>query len=260
MRIRTLAVLCLIALMISGVGTAADRPSYQKPPKVVSDILESPPTPAVSVAPSRDRLLEMQGVRHPSIADFREAMAEGTGQRALVEKVFAEQVYNVRKVDDRVTEFESEEILPEPGLVEVNGKVVERKPSEVDKSIEDARAAFKKAHPKAKDGEGPFEYATSIIVRRAGAVVPQTVLVRFEDGSSQTLRLPGTGDKRWARWRLVTKSQAKSVELDPERRVFLDKDKLDDSRTLEADGTASRRWSADIAAFFQSLLALLVTV
>lgn len=197
--------------------------------------------------------------RHPSIADFREAMAEGTGQRALVEKVFAEQVYNVRKVDDRITEFESEEILPEPGLVEVNGKVVERKPSEVDKSIEDARAAFKKAHPKAKDGEGPFEYATSIIVRRAGAVVPQTVLVRFEDGTSQTLRLPGTGDKRWARWRLVTKSQAKSVELDPERRVFLDKDKLDDSRTREPDGTASRRWTADIAAFFQSFLALLVT-
>ena len=51
-----------------------------------------------------------------------------------------------------------------------------------------------------------------------------------------------------------------SAELDPERRVFLDKDKLDDSRTVEANGAASRRWSADIAAFFQSLFALLVTV
>ena len=198
--------------------------------------------------------------RHPSIADFREAMAEGTGQRALVEKVFAEQVYDVRKVDDRIAEFSSEEILPEPGLVEVKGKVVERKQSEIDKQVEDARAAYKKAHPKAKDGEGPYEYATRIVVRRDGAVVPQTLLVRFEDGSSQTLRLPGTGDKRWARWRLVTKSQAVSVELDPERRVFLDKDKLDDSRTREPDGSASRRWSADIAALFQSLFALLVTV
>jgi hypothetical protein len=197
--------------------------------------------------------------RHPSIADFRESMAEGTGQRALVEKVFAEQVYNVRKVDDRIAEFESDEILPQPGLVEVKGQVVERKPSEIDKSVEDARTAWTKAHPKAKKGEGPFEYATRIVVRRAGAVVPQNVLVRFADGTSQTLRLPGNGDKRWARWRLVTKSQAVSVEIDPERRVFLDKDKIDDSRTLEADGSAARRWSADIAAFFQSLLALLVT-
>ena len=198
--------------------------------------------------------------RHPSIADFREAMAEGTGQRALVEKVFAEQVYDVRKVDDRIAEFSSDEVLPEPGLVEAKGKVVERKQSEIDKQVEDARAAYKKAHPKAKDGEGPYEYATRIVVRRDGAVVPQTLLVRFEDGSSQTLRLPGTGDKRWARWRLVTKSQAVSVELDPERRVFLDKDKLDESRTREPDGSASRRWSADIAALFQSLFALLVTV
>ena len=50
------------------------------------------------------------------------------------------------------------------------------------------------------------------------------------------------------------------MELDPERRVLLDRDKLDDSRTREADGSASRRWTADIAAALQSFLALLVTV
>ena len=62
MRIRTLVVLCLVALLVGGIATAADRPTYQKPPKVVSDILESPPTPAVSVAPSRDRLQTVHGV------------------------------------------------------------------------------------------------------------------------------------------------------------------------------------------------------
>ena len=81
MRIRTLATVLLITLVISGIGVAADRPTYQKPPKVVSDVLESPPTPVVSVSPARDRLLEMQGVRHPSIADLAAPMLRLAGLR-----------------------------------------------------------------------------------------------------------------------------------------------------------------------------------
>ncbi|MCC8362239.1 M1 family metallopeptidase [Lysobacter sp. A6] len=203
--------------------------------------------------------------RHPSSADFREALAEGTGQRALIEKTFAEQVYGTRKVDDSIAEFSSDEILPQPGIVEYKGKPVEITQEQIDKAVDGVREKWKKAHPKAKENEGAasmgaFPYATRIVVRRDGAVVANTVLVRFEDGTSRTLRMSDTGDKRWARWRLVTRSKAVSVELDPERRVFLDRDKIDDSRTLEADGSASRRWSADLAALFQSFLALLVSV
>jgi hypothetical protein len=199
--------------------------------------------------------------RHPSIADFREAMAEGTGQRALVERVFAQQVYGVRKVDDRIVDFDSSEHLPAPGLVEWKGKPVELTQKHVDKAVDDLRERWKKAHPKAKDGEGPFPYVTRVVVRRSGAAVPQTLLVRFADGSSRTLRWDdATGAERWARFRLVTRSRAESVELDPENRIFLDRDKLDDSRTREANMSASRRWSADIAASLQSVYALLVTL
>ena len=81
MRTRTLVVLCLVALMVGGVAAAADRPTYQKPPKVVSDVLESAPTPAVSVSPTRDRLLEVEGVRHPSIADLAAPMLRLAGLR-----------------------------------------------------------------------------------------------------------------------------------------------------------------------------------
>jgi hypothetical protein len=198
--------------------------------------------------------------RHPSIADFRDAMAEGTGQPALVAKMFAEQVYGTRKVNDRIAEFSSDEVLPQPGLVEFKGKPVELTQAHIDTAVDKLREAYKKAHPKAKEDEGPFPYATRIQVRRDGAVVPQTLLVRFEDGSSRTFALDDAGDKRWARFNIVTRSRAVSAELDPERRVFLDSDKLDDSKTREPDGSASRRWSADIAALFQSFLALLVTV
>ncbi len=81
MRIRTLAVLCGLALLMGSFAVAADRPTYQKPPKVITDILESPPTPNVSVSPARDRFLEMQGVRHPSIADLAAPMLRLAGLR-----------------------------------------------------------------------------------------------------------------------------------------------------------------------------------
>jgi len=198
--------------------------------------------------------------RHPSVADFEQALIEGTGRPDVVKRTFAQQVYGVRKVDDRVVDFDSEERLPAAGLVEWKGKPVELTGKHIDKAIEDLRAKWTKAHPKAKEGEGPFPYATRIVVRRDGAAVPQTLLVRFEDGSSRTIRWDAAEGDRWGRWRFVTRSRAVSVELDPENRIFLDRDKLDDSRTREADGTASRRWTADVAAALQSVYALMVTL
>lgn len=198
--------------------------------------------------------------RHPGTADLEQALIEGTGRRDVVERAFAQQVYGVRKVDDRIAEFDSNERLPAPGLVEYKGKPVELTDKHIDKAVEDLRAKWKKDHPKAKEGEGPFPYVTRVVVRRDGAAVPQALLVRFEDGSSRTLRWDADEGDRWGRWRFVTRSRAVSVELDPERRVFLDRDKLDDSRTREADGSASRRWTADLAAVIQSAYALLVTL
>lgn len=198
--------------------------------------------------------------RHPSTADFEQALIEGTGRPDVVKRVFAQQVYGVRKVDDRVVEFDSEERLPTAGLVEWKGKPVELTGKHIDKAVEDLRAKWKKAHPKAKEGEGPFPYVTRVAVRRDGAAVPQTLLVRFEDGTSRTIRWDAAEGDRWGRWRLVTRSRAVSVELDPENRIFLDRDKLDDSRTREADGSASRRWTADVAAVLQSAYALMVTL
>ncbi|BCT91392.1 hypothetical protein LYSHEL_04160 [Lysobacter helvus] len=198
--------------------------------------------------------------RHPSIADLQQTLAESTGQRALVERVFAQQVYGTQKVDDRIAKFESEEVLPAPGLVEWKGKPVELTQAQIDKTVDKLRETWKKAHPKAKDGEGPFPYHTHVVVKREGASVPQTVLVRFEDGSSKAFRWDDASGERWARWQLVTRSRAVSVQLDPERRINLDRDKLDDGQTREANTAASRRWTADVFAALQSLYSVMVTL
>ena len=198
--------------------------------------------------------------RHPSIADLQQVLGDSTGQRALVDRVFAQQVYGTQKVDDRIAKFESEEVLPAPGLVEWKGKPIELTQEQIDKSVDKLRETWKKADPKAKEGEGPFPYHTRVVVKREGASVPQTVLVRFEDGSSKAFHWNDTTGERWARWQMTTRSRAVSVQLDPERRINLDRDKLDDGQTREANTAASRRWTADVFAVLQSLYSVMVTL
>ncbi len=196
--------------------------------------------------------------RHPSIADFRDAMIEGTGQRDVVEQIFAQQVYATRKVDDSVAEFSSEEVLPVPGYVERNGKRIEVTSEALDKAVEAKRKAWKDKHPDAKNEEGPFPYRTTVLVRREGADVPQVLRVEFADGSSETVRWSGT--QPWQRFSWTKRSKAVSAQLDPDGNINLDSNKLDDGRTLESDRSATRRWTGDVAALLQNFFAMLVSL
>jgi dipeptidyl aminopeptidase/acylaminoacyl peptidase len=54
---------------------------YQKPPKAVLDVLDAPPPPTVIFSPARDRMLLVQGVRYPSIADLAAPMLRLAGSR-----------------------------------------------------------------------------------------------------------------------------------------------------------------------------------
>jgi hypothetical protein len=188
--------------------------------------------------------------RHPSVADLRETLAEVTGQRALVERVFAQQVYAATRVDDRIGGFTSEEVLPQPGA-----KVTSEQADEQEEKI---RKDWKKTHKDAKDGTGPFPFRTEVIVRRRGADVPQTLVVKFADDSKETVSW--SGEQRWQKFVWTKPVKAVSAEIDPDHKHLLDVNKLDDSRTLKSNGSATRRWTADFSAFIQSLIALIVTV
>ncbi|MFC7302060.1 M1 family metallopeptidase [Cognatiluteimonas weifangensis] len=196
--------------------------------------------------------------RHPSIADLRQALIEGTGQRATVERIFAQQVYGVQPVDDRIAAFSSNEVLPQPGYVQYRGRRIELTSAAIDKAIADKRAAWKKAHPEAKPGEGPFPYRTSVLVRRAGADVPQTVTVTFADGSRATAHFSGT--RPWQRFTWTKHGKAVSVQLDPQHKVYLDASKFDDARTLENDGSVAQRLTGQFASALQTLFSFLVSL
>jgi hypothetical protein len=76
------------------------------------------------------------------------------------------------------------------------------------------------------------------MVLRKGADVPQTLKVSFADGSSKTVKFDGP--RAWQRFTWETASKAVSAQLDPDNRIYLDANKLDDGRTLKADASATR--------------------
>ncbi|HZS08223.1 MAG TPA: prolyl oligopeptidase family serine peptidase [Blastocatellia bacterium] len=71
---------CLIVLLLI-VPVALAQQGYQKPPKVVTDILDAPPPPLVSLSPTRDRMLLLDHSRYPSIAELAEPMLRLAGLR-----------------------------------------------------------------------------------------------------------------------------------------------------------------------------------
>jgi len=196
--------------------------------------------------------------RHPSIADLQATLSEVSGKPDVVAQVFDQFVYGTARIDDRVTDIVSHEVLPLPGTVVKDGRRTEVDSDTIDASVKKQRDAWKKDHPDAKKGTGPFPWKTTVTVWRDGAPVPQTLKVTFSDGSSKALRWDD--DRRWARFEIVGPTKAVSAELDPERKLFLDNNKLNDSRTVDANHAASHRWGADFAALLQGFYALLGTL
>jgi hypothetical protein len=203
--------------------------------------------------------------RHPSIADLREVLAEVSGQPALVNKVFDSQVYAAAKIDDRIDSLKCEEDLPLVGsYADAKGEQVEVTEDRRDAMIKARRKAWKKDHAgeadKARDGEvaGPFAWRCMLVARRTGAPVAQTIVVRFADGTSETV--DWNDGSTWLRKSWVKPVKAVSAELDPQHLHYADMNLVDNSRTVKSDTRPARRLTTDFAAFFQSLLALIASL
>jgi hypothetical protein len=197
--------------------------------------------------------------RHPSIADLRETLAEVSGRRELVESVFERQVYATEKVDDGIESFTSTEELPHPGTAAAAGAWTETTEKQVDEQVATARKTWTQAHPDAKEGNGgPFLYRTKLTLRRRGAPVAQDVVVKFADGSSETVHWDGP--QRWQRYVWVKPAKAVSAEIDPDGHNFLDANVLDDGRLIESDASATRRITGVAAMLEQALLSLAGTL
>jgi dipeptidyl aminopeptidase/acylaminoacyl peptidase len=72
---RVSILLCVPALVLLGAEI------YRKPPKAVLDVLNSPPTPALSISPARNYAMQGQPVRNPPIAELAQPMLRLAGLR-----------------------------------------------------------------------------------------------------------------------------------------------------------------------------------
>src|SRR4051812_33176775 len=73
--LRTLCILASATLVLFGADT------YQKPPKAIEDILNSPTTPTLLMSPTRAYALQGSPVRYPPIAELSEPMLRLAGIR-----------------------------------------------------------------------------------------------------------------------------------------------------------------------------------
>jgi hypothetical protein len=196
--------------------------------------------------------------RHPSLADLQATLSEVSGKPEVVADVFDHYMYGTDRMDDSVSAITSDEVLPLAGVSMKDGKRVELSSDDNDEAIEKQRDAWEKAHPDAKPGTGPFPFKTTVTVWRDGIPAPQVLKVTFADDSVETVHW--NDQRRWARFVFTKPVKATSAELDPEQKIYLDSNKLNDSRTVEANHAATRRWTSDFAALIQGIYSMLVTL
>jgi hypothetical protein len=192
--------------------------------------------------------------RHPSSADLRATLIDVSGNARDVNAIFDQYVYGTAHIDDSVSSIDTDEVLPQTGSWPKDGTRSEVVGEALDKQIAKQREDWKKSHPKAADGSGPFPWRSTVTVRRDGAPVAQVLRVKFADGSSEDVRWDD--DRRWARFVFTKPSKVVSASLDPDQKINLDANKLNDSLTTKESGAASRRWGADAAALVQIFYSL----
>lgn len=73
--------LAFLLLTFTIYSTFLIAQSYQKPPKNIMDILNAPATPITSISPAKDKILLLEPVRYPPIADLAEPMLRLAGLR-----------------------------------------------------------------------------------------------------------------------------------------------------------------------------------
>ncbi|MGY0503850.1 M1 family metallopeptidase [Luteimonas sp. e5] len=190
--------------------------------------------------------------RHPSLADLREALAEGSGRREVIERAFDLHVYGVHRVDDRIELFTSREELPPAGMRDGQGRIIDE--SARRRAIRAERAKWKRENPRARPGTGgPYPWRTRVVVRRDGADVPQVLRVIFADGSHELVEF--SGDQPWFEFSWTRPSRALKVELDPQRLQPLDRNLADNVRSIEPHGEAGAIAGSRMFGWMQWLLA-----
>jgi hypothetical protein len=202
--------------------------------------------------------------RHPASEDFYAVVAEVAGRDARW--FFDQAVERPGILDDEVASVRSERVREPRGVFgEGEGKTT--------LSTKEARQKEREA-----DEAGGRPWRSTIVVRRRGEVrLPVSLALKFEGGKSQTMSLldldfegartetmpllDGQKDGRpwlgrWKRIELTGERRLVSATVDPENRVAIDVNRLNNSRRVEPDGRAAAHWGVRWVFWLQQMLAV----
>jgi hypothetical protein len=202
--------------------------------------------------------------RHPTSADFYAVVSEVAGKDARW--YFDQTVERPGILDDEVASVTSERVL-EPRGVFGEGAA---------KTTVTTKEARKKEQEADKAGGRPWR--STIVVRRRGEVtLPMSLSLEFEGGRSRAMALQEfdlEGSKaeampllegrkegrpwlgRWKRIEITGERRLVSATVDPENRVAIDVNRLNNSRRVEPDGRAAAHWGARWVFWLQQMLAM----
>jgi len=103
-----------------------------------------------------------------------------------------------------------------------------------------------------KEKEGETEYETQVILHRKGDFIfPVEAVVKFDNG--ENIHERWDGKERWVRYSYRKKAQVESVQIDPDDRIPLDRNYLNNSQAANSQRGAVRK----IATYWMFLTQLL---
>ena len=165
--------------------------------------------------------------RHPKTADVVGSLSRAAGQDLA--GYFRQTLYGAEVLDFEVAAATSR---PRRGPVGAFGEGEERR----------VRAA-------AEDLVG---WQSEVVVRRLGGVrLPVVTELVFADG--RRARARWDGQERWVRFR-IRGPRLSHAEVDPDEVLLLDVDRINNSRRVEPDRHAARRWGQRVRFWIQSFL------
>ena len=108
-----------------------------------------------------------------------------------------------------------------------------------------------------QEKKGVTEYVDNVwIHRKEDFVMPVDVEIKFDNGDK--VREHWEGQDRWVRYAYRKKAKVESVEVDPDHKIYFDRNNFNNSQTEEANGAPARKlanyWTC-IGQFFAQMLA-----
>jgi len=177
--------------------------------------------------------------RHPTSEDFIRVAEEESGRD--LGWFFDQVLRSPDRLDYAVSELSCREVNEPGGLFDTQ----KGKP-----------AADGRARGRAGEAAKPTSYRSEVVIARKGEwIFPQELLVTFADG--RKVREDWDGKDRWKRFVYELPVKVVSAELDLGRKLLLDVNRLNDSRTLEPERGPVRRVSLRLLAWLQGLLSLI---